>query len=1375
MKKMLIFLMFIMLGMSSYSQNLGHVWSGKFGNEIYLESASIVDQSGNSFVLSFFSGTYDFDPGPGIFNMTSQTPSPGSDIAICKIDVNGDLIWAKQITGNSPIGQAPYTIDVDSSGDLFISGYFNGNVDFDPSPGMNILTSIFDACFLIKMDANGNLIWANKITESNGTSAEFGLSVKIDNNNNVVLGGTFQGSNDFDPGVGTSILTTFENNDESFIAKYDNNGNFIWAKAFVNTQTSSQNRVTSFSVDNIGNIYCLGYFHGGVDFDPGAGLNNLISTNSQRDIYFVKLDQNGAWVWSQAIGSVGEDVAMSVKMNSLGELCVVGRFQNTVDFNPLGAGNSLSSNGNYDIFIANYNSSGILQWALNVGGSLDDVANDLDIDPFDNIYVTGHFQNVVDFDPGLGNEILSSPNFGSIYVLKIDPTGNFLFAESFDATSTTGILSARTINLHNGYLHICGLFNGSLELESGNCITELSSSVNSLFIAKYCETSISDPIISVTTPLTCDQNAVLESSSPSNNLWSTGSTNTSISVINGDYQLTVEDGFGCKLTDCITIDPYDLNVSVSVDQPCTWDEGAIYTTVSGGSPPYTYQWNYPGQTSPNLEGVPPGDYSVTVTDAIGCSVTANATLTPQLTDSDFDYPYGYTVTNSNPNQFNDGGNGIISIRGTLIIQEGVNIDLNGLTFEFARDLEYDIPDLGMTHSGIIIEPGAKLKATNCIFKGVNQCDAMWQGIQIWGDQPNLLQHSKRGKPPVVIASLVDNGEAELSNCVVRDAEIGVACHRVNYPLTNTPIDYGRGLLKARGTDFINNRVGVSFRGLTIIPNNSTVYDCNFICNAPLIHPYKYDGEGTDVFVRLTRVKNPLITANNFTGNTAFSITKRGTGILSFDASYIVESAQTGFVTPFTPKTPNIFTDMSKGIDIYAKGGAQSVVTITDNRFNNVYQGITGGGNNFDEISYNRFNTPAGDPLFNSWAMFLQTSSGFLVSQNTMNTVGTNAYTFGVIGSDVTLTMGEIYKNNFNGSYQSGTQAEGDVNDQLQIDCNTYNGTNTYDWTVLTPTLADQGVCGTNGEEAVTNQFGTCVTADESQIFSISSFFYNTTNFANPVCYSTPEVNLISCGFSPSNLSQVCPQHPDISCPNCIGNSSMIVNTPPGLKRDRLKGQYVRALAQAGDFETLHTFLQDEGENDDRRIMISTYVQEGKFTEARIELNNFNPSGQSENDFYDLFDVLVGIGESGRILDQVSPIEKQVIADIANGTTEVRIVAQAVLSEIDEIQVVRFPQQVPQNHAPVWMNNDDTTTPIEGNSQPSFNLYPNPTMGQVNLEIDSAQPVFVQLYDETGRLITNSNVNSGTNTLDYSWVERGVYFVVINFSETSIETVRLIIE
>ena len=147
---------------------------------------------------------------------------------------------------------------VDSSGNVYTTGYFYDTVDFDPGAGTANLTSngLYDV-FVSKLDSSGNLVWAKQF---GGTDAAKGLSIAVDSSGNVYTTGDFQGTVDFDPGAGTANLTSNGGRDV-FVSKLDSSGNYLWAKSWgggVDTGLNDDDRGRSVAVDSSGNVYTTG-------------------------------------------------------------------------------------------------------------------------------------------------------------------------------------------------------------------------------------------------------------------------------------------------------------------------------------------------------------------------------------------------------------------------------------------------------------------------------------------------------------------------------------------------------------------------------------------------------------------------------------------------------------------------------------------------------------------------------------------------------------------------------------------------------------------------------------------------------------------------------------------------------------------------------------------------------------------------------------------------------------------------------------------------------------------------------------------------------------------------------------------------------------
>jgi len=204
----------------SWAKNMGGV-SGELGRAI------AVDTSGNVYTIGRFSGITDFDPGVGTFSLSS---AGGADIFVSKLDGNGNFVWAKSLGG---IGDDySWDIAVDSSGNVYTTGRFQGAADFDPGVGTFNLTSAGGVdIFVSKLDSNGNFVWAKRI---GGTDHDESYGIVIDMSGSSYLTGYFMGTVDFDPNAGTLNMVSAGSWDV-FVSKLDSNGNFIWAKSMGGT------------------------------------------------------------------------------------------------------------------------------------------------------------------------------------------------------------------------------------------------------------------------------------------------------------------------------------------------------------------------------------------------------------------------------------------------------------------------------------------------------------------------------------------------------------------------------------------------------------------------------------------------------------------------------------------------------------------------------------------------------------------------------------------------------------------------------------------------------------------------------------------------------------------------------------------------------------------------------------------------------------------------------------------------------------------------------------------------------------------------------------------------------------------------------------
>jgi phage gp45-like len=353
------------------------VWAKQIGGSSYDRAYSITtDSSGNVLVGGYFRGDIDID-GDGNNDFTSSIYSWDSYAA--KFDSNGNLVWAKQIGGGN--SQVASSITTDSSGNVLVGGHFYGNIDIDGDGNNDFISNGSWDGYAAKFDSNGNfVVWAKQI---GGSSWDTARSITTDSSGNVLVGSEFQGNIDID-GDGNNDLTS-NGSWDGYAAKFDSNGNLVWAKQIGG---SSDDYAESITTDSSGNVLVGGEFQGNIDID-GDG-NNDFTSNGNRDGYAAKFDSNGNLVWAKQIGGSSDDRAYSITTDSSDNVLVGGYFQGNIDIDGDG-NNDFTSNGGLDAYAAKFDSNGNWVWAKQIGGSSDDRAYSITTDSSGNVLVGGGF------------------------------------------------------------------------------------------------------------------------------------------------------------------------------------------------------------------------------------------------------------------------------------------------------------------------------------------------------------------------------------------------------------------------------------------------------------------------------------------------------------------------------------------------------------------------------------------------------------------------------------------------------------------------------------------------------------------------------------------------------------------------------------------------------------------------------------------------------------------------------------------------------------------------------------------------------------------------------------------------------------------------
>lgn len=386
-----------------------------------------------------------------------------------------------------------YCIAKDAAGNLLIGGTFHATVDFDPSVSTaNLVTgqasgNSNENGFLAKYTSTGVYIWAIKIGNSTSASQTIVNNVTLDGSNNAYIVGQFQGTVDFDPGAGTSNLTSAGGND-IFIAKYNSSGAYQWAYQI---GAASSDKGLAIAIDASSNIYITGDFQGTCDFDPSGSTANLVASGV--DGFVASYSSTGTYRWAFALsGTSSEDVYGIVVDSGSSNIYVCGSFQKVVDFDPSGSTNSLSSNVStsgidIDGFVAKYTcAAGAYVWAKKIGGSTAAATNseqviNITLDASDNVYITGQMITAaIDVN---GVTLTKIGTVDSFYA-KLNTSGTTQWAKNIGTASNS--INSNDIYVQGTDLILCGYFTATIDFDpSVGTQNGISAGSTDIFIAEY--------------------------------------------------------------------------------------------------------------------------------------------------------------------------------------------------------------------------------------------------------------------------------------------------------------------------------------------------------------------------------------------------------------------------------------------------------------------------------------------------------------------------------------------------------------------------------------------------------------------------------------------------------------------------------------------------------------------------------------------------------------------------------------------------------------------------------------------------------------------------------------------------------------------------
>ncbi len=251
-------------------------------------------------------------------------------------------------------------------------------------------------------------------------------------------------------------------------------------------QGTGNDAATSVTYDLSGNVYETGYFSGTVDFDPGAGVTNLVSAGAY-DIYLRKTSAAGNLVWAVRMGGAGNDVAWGIVLDLSGDILTTGYFTGVVDFDPGVANVPLTSTTGSSVFVSRLNNNGIYVWAKGIlaGANAISEGRSIVITQMAQVVIGGILRSTVDADPNAGVVTIGpGTSANHAFVLALSDLGVYSWSTVLSGPGTSNCYSLDDSG-PNGDIYYTGSFGGTIDADPSAATGNFSSAGGTdIFVSK---------------------------------------------------------------------------------------------------------------------------------------------------------------------------------------------------------------------------------------------------------------------------------------------------------------------------------------------------------------------------------------------------------------------------------------------------------------------------------------------------------------------------------------------------------------------------------------------------------------------------------------------------------------------------------------------------------------------------------------------------------------------------------------------------------------------------------------------------------------------------------------------------------------------------
>ena len=360
------------------------------------------------------------------------------------------ILWTKTFGGAG--NDYLHSLATDSSGNIYMLGNFEEKtkVDFDFTDGTDFYTAkgSFEDTFITKINGDNTYGWTRIfVTEGDNKVEEH--AINIDSEDNIYMVGGFHGDVDFNPFDGETETDnkTLTGGYDAFVTKLNADDTYGWTITLGGNVGADKIEAFSVTTDGDGNIFVTGMFEGTVDFDPKADTVNISSNNNSTDVFILKLNSLGDYLWAKTFGGNGADSEKSIITDYDGNVYITGSFKNTVIFDT--EEDPKTSKGENDIFVTKINSDGTYGWTVTLGGEGEDVGNAITMDNNEDFYIAATYNRF-----GAESDIL---------IVKINSEGDIIWETNIG--DEQGDVMGLSITALNENLYVTGSFWGSVDFD----------------------------------------------------------------------------------------------------------------------------------------------------------------------------------------------------------------------------------------------------------------------------------------------------------------------------------------------------------------------------------------------------------------------------------------------------------------------------------------------------------------------------------------------------------------------------------------------------------------------------------------------------------------------------------------------------------------------------------------------------------------------------------------------------------------------------------------------------------------------------------------------------------------------------------------------